>query len=88
VVSTTDPYGRILGFLDLSRYFVFQVAPQLYSQGSEIYLRISLSPNKTPRMDNSYLAILMNSPLLWNCNIRLPNPRRPSLNRTHSDRFL
>jgi hypothetical protein len=33
VVSATDPYGRILGFLDRSRYFVFQVAPQLYSRG-------------------------------------------------------
>jgi hypothetical protein len=33
VVSTTDPYGRILGFLDQSRYFFFQVAPQLYSRG-------------------------------------------------------
>jgi hypothetical protein len=31
VVSVTDPYGRILGFLD--RYFFFQVAPQLYSRG-------------------------------------------------------
>jgi hypothetical protein len=31
VVSVTDPYGRILGFLDRSRYFLFQVAPQLYS---------------------------------------------------------
>jgi hypothetical protein len=29
VVSTTDIYGRILGFLDRSRYFFFQVAPQL-----------------------------------------------------------
>jgi hypothetical protein len=29
VVSVTDPYGRILGFLDRSRYFFFQVAPQL-----------------------------------------------------------
>jgi hypothetical protein len=29
VVSVTDPYGRILGFLDLSHYFFFQVAPQL-----------------------------------------------------------
>jgi hypothetical protein len=28
-----DPYGRILGFLDRSRYFFFQVAPQLYSRG-------------------------------------------------------
>jgi hypothetical protein len=26
VVSVTDPYGRILGFLDRSRYFFFQVA--------------------------------------------------------------
>jgi hypothetical protein len=26
-------YGRILGFLDRSRYFFFQVAPQLYSRG-------------------------------------------------------
>jgi hypothetical protein len=33
VVSTTDPFGRILGFLDLSRYFFFQVAPQLYPRG-------------------------------------------------------
>jgi hypothetical protein len=33
VVSVTDPYGRILGFLDRSRYFVFQVAPRLYSRG-------------------------------------------------------
>jgi hypothetical protein len=33
VVSVTDPCGRILGFLDRSRYFIFQVAPQLYSRG-------------------------------------------------------
>jgi hypothetical protein len=33
VVSATDPYGRILGLLDRSRYFFFQVAPQLYSRG-------------------------------------------------------
>jgi hypothetical protein len=33
VVSVTDPQGRILGFLDRSRYFFFQVAPQLYSRG-------------------------------------------------------
>jgi hypothetical protein len=30
VVSVKDPYGRILGFLDQSRYFLFQVAPQFY----------------------------------------------------------
>jgi hypothetical protein len=33
VVSVTDLYGRILGFLDRSRYFFFQVALQLYSWG-------------------------------------------------------
>jgi hypothetical protein len=33
VVRVTDPYGRILGFLDRSRYFIFQVAPQLDSRG-------------------------------------------------------
>jgi hypothetical protein len=32
VVSVTDPYGHILGFIDRSSYFFFQVAPQLYSQ--------------------------------------------------------
>jgi hypothetical protein len=33
VVSVTNPYGRILGFLDRSRYYFFQVAPKLYSRG-------------------------------------------------------
>jgi hypothetical protein len=33
IVSVTDPYGRILGFLDPSRYFFFQIALQLYSRG-------------------------------------------------------
>jgi hypothetical protein len=33
VVSVTDSYGSILVFLDRSRYFFFQVAPQLYSRG-------------------------------------------------------
>jgi hypothetical protein len=33
VVSVTDSYCRILGFIDRSRYFFFQVAPQLYSRG-------------------------------------------------------
>jgi hypothetical protein len=32
-VSVTDSYDRILGFLDLSRYFFFKVVPQLYSRG-------------------------------------------------------
>jgi hypothetical protein len=33
VVSATDPHGCILGFLDRSRYYFFQVAPELYSRG-------------------------------------------------------
>jgi hypothetical protein len=33
VVNVTGPYSRILGFLDRSRYFFFQVAPQLFSRG-------------------------------------------------------
>jgi hypothetical protein len=33
VVSVPNPYGRNLGLLDRSRYFFFQVAPQLYSRG-------------------------------------------------------
>jgi hypothetical protein len=28
-----DPHDRILGFLDQSCYYSFQVAPQLYSRG-------------------------------------------------------
>jgi hypothetical protein len=31
--SATDPHGRILDFLDRSRYYFLQVAPQLYSRG-------------------------------------------------------
>jgi hypothetical protein len=34
VVSVTDTYDCILGFLDRSLYYFFQVAPQLYSRGS------------------------------------------------------
>jgi hypothetical protein len=33
VVSSMDLYGRILGFLDRSRYHFFQAAPELYSRG-------------------------------------------------------
>jgi hypothetical protein len=34
VVSALDPHGRILGFLDRSRYFL-QVASQLYTHEAE-----------------------------------------------------
>jgi hypothetical protein len=30
VVSVMDPYSHILSFIDQSRYFFFQAAPQLY----------------------------------------------------------
>jgi hypothetical protein len=30
MISMTDPYGHILGFLGRRRYFFFQIAPQLY----------------------------------------------------------
>jgi hypothetical protein len=33
VASVADPYSRILGFLDRNRYYLFQLAPQLYSLG-------------------------------------------------------
>jgi hypothetical protein len=33
VLSAAYPYGRTLDFLDQSRYFFFQVAPQLNSRG-------------------------------------------------------
>jgi hypothetical protein len=32
VVSASDSHDRILCFVDRSRYFFFQVAPQLYSE--------------------------------------------------------
>jgi hypothetical protein len=32
MVSMTDSYGHNVDFLDRSRYFFFQVAPQLYSR--------------------------------------------------------
>jgi hypothetical protein len=35
VVSATDPYGHIIDFLDLSLYFFFQAALQLYSRSWE-----------------------------------------------------
>jgi hypothetical protein len=33
VVSATDSYGRILGFIDRNRYSFFQVIPQVCSRG-------------------------------------------------------
>jgi hypothetical protein len=59
VVSVTNPYGRILGFLDRSRYLFFQIAPQLYSRGSgdpvpdPLFLRKSGSAGNRTRTSRS-----------------------------------
>jgi hypothetical protein len=33
LVSETDLYDRILGFLDQRRYYFYRVSPQFYSRG-------------------------------------------------------
>jgi hypothetical protein len=43
VVSVTDPYGRILGFIDRSRYFFFQVALMPIFKIDIFSLNISIS---------------------------------------------
>jgi hypothetical protein len=59
VVSMTDPYGRIIAFLDRSRYVLFQAAPQLYSQGwvdpvpDTLHLRKSGSARNRTRTSGS-----------------------------------
>jgi hypothetical protein len=53
------PYGRVLGFLDRSRYVFFQAAPQLYSRGwvdpvpDTLLLRKSGSAGKRTRTSGS-----------------------------------
>jgi hypothetical protein len=59
VVSVTDIYGRILGFLDRSRCIFFQVSPQLYSRDwvepipDPLLLRKSGSVGNRPRTSGS-----------------------------------
>jgi hypothetical protein len=36
VISATESHGHILGFLDRSRYYFFEIAPQLYSRGLSV----------------------------------------------------
>jgi hypothetical protein len=56
VVSVTDPYNHIFGFLERSRYFFFQVAPQLYSRSwvdlapDPLLLRKSDSAGNRPQL--------------------------------------
>jgi hypothetical protein len=52
MVSVTDPYDRVLGFLDRSRYFFFQVSPQLYSQGWVDLVPDLLLPRKSGSFGN------------------------------------
>jgi hypothetical protein len=54
MISVTGPYGRIIDFLDRSRYFFFQVAPQWNSRGwvdpvPDILLRKSCSAGNRTR---------------------------------------
>jgi hypothetical protein len=44
VVSVTDPHGRILGFLARSRYFFFQVAPELYQEAEKNLVGPGIEP--------------------------------------------
>jgi hypothetical protein len=56
MVGAMDPYDRILGFLDQSRYCFFQVAPQLYSRGplpDPLLLRKSGSGGNRTRISGS-----------------------------------
>jgi hypothetical protein len=71
VVSVTNPYGRNLGFLDRSRYFFFQAAPQLYSRGwvdpvpDPILLRKSGRAGNRTRTSGSVAGTLTTRPQRW-----------------------
>jgi hypothetical protein len=64
MVSVADPYGRILGFLDRIRYFLFQAAPQLYSRGWVDPVPDSLRVRKSGSAGNRALD-------LWICSEEL-----------------
>jgi hypothetical protein len=70
MVSVTDPYGRILGFLDRSRYYFSQVAPQLYSWGwvdpvPDSLLRSSESGRGGPTLKILVCNIVNSLPVGW-----------------------
>jgi hypothetical protein len=58
-----DPYSHILGFLEHSRYFFFQIAPHLYSRGwvdpvpDPLLLRKSGSTRNRTRTSGSVVSI-------------------------------
>jgi hypothetical protein len=65
VVRVTNPYGRILGFLDRSRYYFFQVAPQLYSRGWVDPVPDPLLLTKSGRAGNRTRGLWTCSQELW-----------------------
>jgi hypothetical protein len=71
MVSTTDPHGRILGFLCQSHYF-FQVAPQLYSRGW-------VNPVPDPLLLRKYGSARNQTRDLCICSQELWPPQRQSL---------
>jgi hypothetical protein len=65
VVSVTDPYCRILDFLDLSRYFFIQVAPQLYSRSWVDPVPVPLLLRKSDSAGNRNRDLRICSQELW-----------------------
>jgi hypothetical protein len=86
-VSTMDPHGCILSFLDQNRYNFFQVAPQLYSRGwvdpvpDPLLLRISGSAG------NRTWDLWMCSQELWPLDHRDSAHISLSHARTHTHTF-
>jgi hypothetical protein len=65
VVRATDPYCRILGFLDRSRYFFLQVALQLHSRGWVDPVLDPLLLRKSGSSGNQILELRICSQELW-----------------------
>jgi hypothetical protein len=68
VVSATDLYGRIRGFIDRSSYFFFQVAPQLYLRGWVDPIPDPLLLRKSNSAGNRTRDLLICSQKLWPLN--------------------
>jgi hypothetical protein len=77
-VSTMDPYGRILDYLDRSRYFFFQIAPQLYSRGW-------VDPVPDPLLLRKYDSVGNRTRDLWMCSQEIwPRDHRGGPNKLSS----
>jgi hypothetical protein len=75
VVSVMDPSGRIFGFLDRSRYFFLEVAPQLYSggwvdpvPGPLLHRKSGSAGNRTPR-SGTFFAFHKMQGIYWESTI-------------------